>query len=191
MYVLTARLCLFVLFLAFASRSHADPKVFLDAVTNGDDPQKITVIEWYIEPVELDRIPAYDPATDVPSVSLADAIRIARSQIDKALAPDSTVTFKTIQLDQIDRGNTGETVQSGYVEKPTGKWYYKVTYSIERPDSKHGLHTDPMAIYVLMDGTISERRERPQTKQEREENDQFIDQLEKQATADAAKKRRK
>ena len=186
---MTTRLCLIALFLASFSRSHADPKVFLDSVTNGDDPEKITVTEWYIEPTELDHLPAYDPATDAPPVSMADAIKIARSQIDRGLAPQSDVTLKTIELEQIDRGNTGETVQSGYVEKPTRKWYYKVAYSIERPDPKHGVYTYPAAVYVLMDGTVSERRERPQTKQEQEENHQFIDQIEKAAAKSTKKKK--
>ena len=183
-------LLLLVLFLALAGRGHADPKIFLESVENDDHPPKVTVTEWYIEPGKLDQLPAYDPAAGNPPLSIADAIKTARVQVDKTLVPKSIVTLDSVELHQIDRGNIGETVQSAFTTTPTGKWYYKVTYSIERPDPKFGVYTYPLPIYVLMDNTVSERRDRPQTKEEISENQQMGDQIEAAALEDAAKKKK-
>jgi hypothetical protein len=59
------------------------------------------------------------------------------------------------------------------VDKPTGKWFYKVIFTTQRPDPKTSTWTAPYPVYVLMDGTVATRRERPQTKEEKAENEQF------------------
>jgi hypothetical protein len=151
----------------------SDSKIFLDSIENGQDVKNVTVTEWYISPEELDRLPAFNPALDDPLVSLRKAVAIAQGALPKDIVPGETQTLTSVELLQIDRGNSGVTSPGAWRSQETGKWYFKVTFSIQRPEpAPENLLTYPYPVYVLMDGTISQRRERLRTKEEAERDKQ-------------------
>jgi hypothetical protein len=173
--------------LVFTSAARCEPKIFLDHIENDENPDVITVTEWYITPQEFDQLPAYDPASGTPPVSIAEAIKIAAAEMRKEIEPAAKPTLDTIELGQLDRGNTGETAPEVWTTQLSGKWFYKVTWSVERPDPRTGVYTYPLAIYVLMDQTLALKRTRPQTKEERDTEQDMVSQMTK-AAADQSKK---
>jgi hypothetical protein len=181
-----ALLCLVIFGLTAIVRAPADTKVFLDSDMNGTGDKDITVIEWYITPRQLEKLPSFRPIDEEPPLSLKAALAVAVSDLKKHLVPQETWELVSIELNQIDAGNSGETSQSGYACKPTGKWFYKVTFSKQRPDPKTTVWTEPYRVYVLMDGTIAQMRERPQTKEEQDEQGEMVRSLKNAVPKDAA-----
>jgi hypothetical protein len=106
-------LFLLVSFCRVVPVSAADPatdtKIFLDSIEDGQDVKHVTVTEWYISPEELNRLPAFNPATEEAPVSLQKAVTIAQDNLPKDVVPKETRTLVSVELLQIDRGNSGVT----------------------------------------------------------------------------------
>jgi hypothetical protein len=170
-----------------AANAPGDEKIFLDSDTNDSAPPAVAVTEWYITPEHLAKLPAYKPADEDPPLTLKAALAIAQAELRKHLTPQMTWSLDSVELHQIDAGNSGETSQESFFDKLTGKWFYKVIFTTERPDPKSGSYTEPYNVYVLMDGTIATRRDRPQTQHEIDEQNQIGNQIKASVLKDNAK----
>jgi hypothetical protein len=160
----------------------SDTKIFLDSIENDDNPKSgVTITEWYISPQTLKKLLAFDPATADPPLSLKAAIGIARANVTKNVPEPDKWKLNSVELDQIDSGKSGVTVPDSWTDQPSGKWYYKLTFGgiVDRPDLNLKAYGMSYAIYVLMDGTISEKRTRPQTKEEIAAEKDMADQITK------------
>jgi len=161
----------------------ADTKIFLDSIENGDNPKTgITVTEWYISPETLKKQPAFDPASANPPLPIKAAIGVAKANLVKNVPQPEKWSLDSVELDQINSGRSGLTIPDSWPDsKRTGKWYYKLTFSgiVDRPDLNQKAYGMTYAVYVLMDGTISEKRTRPQTKEEIAAENDMADQIKK------------
>lgn len=165
----------------------SETKFFLDSNENDVDPQKVVVVEWYITPEHLQKLPTFHPAVDEPPLALKEALADAQAELKKHLTPKMTWSLDSVELHQIDAGNSGQNAQAGFLEKPTSKWFYKVIFSTQRPDPKTSIWTEPYPVFVLMDGTVATRRERPRTKEEITESEQFAQGIKDAVSKDGKK----
>jgi hypothetical protein len=164
------------------SPATADTKIFLDSIENDDNPKSgITVTEWFISPETLKKQPAFDPATADTPISLKAAISIGHANLIKNVPQPDKWHLDSVELDQIDNGKSGATVPDSWIDQPSGKWYYKLTFGgiVDRPDLNLKAYGMNYAVYVLMDGTLSEKRTRPQTEQEIAAEKDMSDQISK------------
>ena len=160
----------------------SDTKIFLDSIENDDNPKSgVTITEWYISPQTLKKQLAFDPATADPPLSIKAAIAVAKPNLIKNVPQPDKWHLDSVELDQIDSGKSGETVPEGWTNQLTGKWYYKLSFGgiVDRPDLNLKAFAMTYTIYVLMDGTISEKRTRPQTKEEIAAEKDMSDQITK------------
>jgi hypothetical protein len=151
-------------------------KIFLDSDTNAEDPAHLTVTEWYILPEALDKLPAFDPVVANPPVSLKQALGLARDDLQKNVKNSEKWRLDSIELHQIDRGDSGITVPSSWTnQKPTGKWFFKVIFTkpVDNQDIATKNYAAPYWAFVLMDGSVAAHRTRSQTKEEIDSDQQF------------------
>jgi hypothetical protein len=162
--------------------SASDTKIFLDSIENDDNPKSgVTITEWYISPETLKKQPAFNPAITNAPLSLKTAIGVAHANLVKNVPQPDKWNLDSVELGQIDNGKSGVTVPDSWTDQPSGKWYYKLTFGgiVDRPDLNLKAYGMSYSVYVLMDGTISEKRTRPQTKEEIAAEKDITDQITK------------
>jgi len=172
--------------LSLAEPTVSDSKIFLESDRNDDSKKGVKIIEWYISPQTLEKLPSFDPATSDAPLSLKAAIAIAHDNLGKNVKKIDKWNLDSVEIHQIDSGMIGVTIPTLWTPHPTGKWYYKIIFSrpVDAQDIETKVYSGPHTIYVLMDGTVCEPRTRPQTKDEMAEDKQFGDELKKAVKAD-------